>query len=78
MTNAEKPRMNVQELVRRAQNGDLAAFEMLTDLYEDRVYSLALRMLRHQEDAEDVTQQTFLSAIEHLKGFRGESSFDPA
>jgi RNA polymerase sigma-70 factor, ECF subfamily len=75
MTNTEKPRMNAQELVRRAQIGDLAAFEMLTDLYEDRVYSLALRMLRHQEDAEDVTQQTFLSALENLAEFRWEVSF---
>lgn len=75
MKNAEKPRMNVRKLVRRAQTGDLAAFEMLTNLYEDRVYSLALRMLRHQEDAEDVTQQTFLSALKNLAEFRWEASF---
>jgi RNA polymerase sigma-70 factor (ECF subfamily) len=32
-------------------------------------------MLRQEQDAEDVTQQTFLSALEHLNGFRGEASF---
>ena len=64
-----------QELVQRARTGDLAAFEALTQRYEKRVYSLALRMLRQQQDAEDVTQQTFISAIEHLDGFRGEASF---
>jgi RNA polymerase sigma-70 factor (ECF subfamily) len=63
------------ELVHRAQAGDLDAFEALTSRHERRVYSLALRMLRHEQDAEDVTQQTFLSAVEHLAGFRGEASF---
>jgi RNA polymerase sigma-70 factor, ECF subfamily len=63
------------ELIRRAVAGELEAFETLTHRYEQRIYSLALRMLRHEQDAEDVTQQTFLSAIENLSGFRGESSF---
>ncbi len=63
------------ELVRRAQAGELDAFEALATRFEGRVYSLALRMLRHEQDAEDVTQQTFLSALEHLNGFRGEASF---
>jgi RNA polymerase sigma-70 factor (ECF subfamily) len=53
----------------------LDAFEALTHRYEQRVYSLALRMLRHEQDAEDVTQQAFLSALEGLDGFRGEASF---
>ena len=64
-----------QELVARAKAGELAAFEELVQRHERQVYTLALRMLRHQQDAEDVTQQTFLSALEHLKGFRGEASF---
>jgi RNA polymerase sigma-70 factor (ECF subfamily) len=64
-----------KELVQRAQAGDLNAFEALTNRYEQRVYSLALRMLRQEQDAEDVTQQTFLSALESLSGFRGEASF---
>ncbi len=63
------------ELVQRAKAGELDAFEALTTRYERRVYSLALRMLRHEQDAEDVTQQAFLSALENLKGFRGEASF---
>jgi RNA polymerase sigma-70 factor, ECF subfamily len=63
------------ELVRRAQAGELDAFEALISRHEQRVYSLALRMLRQEQDAEDVAQQTFLSALEHLNGFRGEASF---
>ena len=63
------------ECVQRAKAGDLDAFEALTTRHEQRVYSLALRMLRHEQDAEDVTQQTFLNALENLAGFRGDSSF---
>ena len=63
------------ELVLRAKAGELLAFETLANRHEKRVYSLALRMLRHEQDAEDVTQQTFLSALEHLDGFRGEAGF---
>ena len=63
------------ELVRRAKAGDLAAFEALTVRHEQRVYSLAMRILRQEHDAEDVTQQAFLSALENLDGFREEASF---
>jgi len=63
------------ELVARAKGGDLAAFEELANRHEQSVYSLALRMLRQEQDAEDVTQQTFLSAVENLAGFRGDASF---
>jgi len=63
------------ELVLASVAGDLDAYEALANRYEQRVYSLALRMLRQEEDAEDVTQQTFLSALENLARFRGEASF---
>jgi len=62
-------------MVRRAKAGELPAFEALTARHEQRVYSLAMRMLRQEQDAEDVTQQTFLSALENLDGFRGEAGF---
>jgi RNA polymerase sigma-70 factor (ECF subfamily) len=63
------------ELVQRAKAGDFSALEALTTRYERKVFSLALRMLRQHQDAEDVTQQTFLSALQHLPEFRGEASF---
>ncbi len=63
------------ELVRRAKAGELPAFEALTARHEQRVYTLALRMLHNEHDAEDVTQQTFLSALENLAGFREEARF---
>lgn len=64
-----------QDLVHRAKAGDLEAFETLANRYERKVYTLALRMLRNEHDAEDVTQETFLSALEHLAGFREEATF---
>jgi RNA polymerase sigma-70 factor (ECF subfamily) len=75
MSNQINSETSDHELVQRARAGELDAFEALTTRYEQRVYSLALRMLRQEQDAEDVTQQTFLSALENLEGFRGEASF---
>lgn len=62
------------DLLRRAGAGDFAAFEKLVGRFQGRVYGLAHRMLGEPHDAEDVTQQTFLSLVEHLKDFRGESA----
>lgn len=62
-------------LVRAAKAGDLAAFDELVSRHERQVYSLAFRILQNSHDAEDVTQQAFTSVIEHLAGFREESSF---
>jgi RNA polymerase sigma-70 factor (ECF subfamily) len=67
--------MTDAELVRRAKAGELPAFEELVSRHERRVYSLAYRMLRNPHDAEDVTQQAFVSALEHLADFREQSSF---
>lgn len=67
--------VNDTELVRAAKSGDLAAFEELTSRHERQIYSLAYRILQNPHDAEDVTQQAFLSAVEHLAKFREESSF---
>jgi RNA polymerase sigma-70 factor, ECF subfamily len=75
MANQANPEASDTQLVARAKAGELDAFEALTNRYEQRVYSLALRMLRHEQDAEDVTQQTFLSALESLRGFRGDATF---
>src|SRR5664279_2954211 len=75
MTHPLTPETPDADLVSRAKAGELDAFEALTNRYEQRVYGLTMRMLRHEQDAEDVTQQTFLSVLENLEGFRGEASF---
>jgi RNA polymerase sigma-70 factor (ECF subfamily) len=62
------------DLWRRARSGDVEAFEALVDRFQPRVYRLARRIVGQVQDAEDVTQQTFLSLIEHIDEFRGESA----
>lgn len=61
-------------LLEQARAGDFTAFEALVGRFQGRVFGLAYRMLGEPHDAEDVTQQTFLSLVEHLKDFRGESA----
>ena len=64
-----------ETLVRRAQEDDERAFGELVERYETKVYSLAMKMLRNPEDAEDVLQETFLRAYRGLKSFQGNSTF---
>ena len=64
-----------RQLVARAQAGDIGAFEALVEAHRDRVYGLALRMTRSEADAAEITQDTFLSAYQHLKDFRGDAAF---
>lgn len=61
-------------LMRLAQTGDFDAFTTLVGRFQSRVHGLAWRILGQRQDAEDVVQQTFLSAIEHLDTFRAEST----
>jgi RNA polymerase sigma-70 factor (ECF subfamily) len=75
MKQPENATVSDTDLVRRAKAGELDAFEELTYRYENLVYSLARRIVKQDQDAEDVTQTTFLSAVDHLDSFREESSF---
>ena len=60
-------------LVQASRLGDLESFNRLVDQYQGLVYNLALRMLHEPSSAEDVAQETFLSAYEHIQSFRGGS-----
>ena len=62
------------ELLRRARGGDFEAFSALVERFQRRVFAVARRIVGNQHDAEDVTQQTFLSLMDHLGDFREESS----
>src|SRR5437763_16906243 len=63
------------ELIRAAAAGDAAAFEQLYRQHYRRVYSLCLRMLGSQTQAEDLTQEVFLQVFRKLGSFRGDSGF---
>ena len=66
-------RVTDEELVRLAQNGDPAAFDEIVERHKGAVFRAALSSLRNREDAEDVTQETFITAYRKLDTFRGES-----
>ncbi|MEO0069736.1 MAG: sigma-70 family RNA polymerase sigma factor, partial [candidate division WOR-3 bacterium] len=63
------------ELVRRAQKGNLVAFEELVRRYERKVYNITYRLLGNEEDATEALQDTFLRAYRFLKRFRFQSNF---
>jgi RNA polymerase sigma-70 factor, ECF subfamily len=63
------------DLVTRARNGDTEAFNDLVRRYERKIYRLAKNITQNDEDAEDVLQDTFLKAYEHLGDFQGNSKF---
>ena len=60
-------------LIERSREGDLAAFNALVAAYQDQVYNLCLRMLGSQQPAEDVAQETFISAYRNVGRMRGPS-----
>ncbi|HEY1203693.1 MAG: sigma-70 family RNA polymerase sigma factor [Bryobacteraceae bacterium] len=62
-------------LVAQAQTGGEEAFTELVTRYEGNIYRLARHITQNPEDAEDVLQETFLKAYEHLADFQGNSKF---
>src|ERR1700724_1789376 len=78
-TRASLPSQVVKEdepvLVAAAQAGDISAFETLVSRYERKIFRLAQNITQNREDAEDVMEEAFLKAYEHLSGFQGNSRF---
>jgi len=62
-------------LVDKAKAGDQQAFTDLVARYQRKIYRLAKNITRNDEDAEDVLQEAFLKAYEHLDSFEGHSKF---
>jgi RNA polymerase sigma-70 factor, ECF subfamily len=62
-------------LVAQAKAGDQNAFAELVTHYERKIYRLAKNITRNDEDAEDVLQDAFFKAYEHLDSFKGDSKF---
>jgi RNA polymerase sigma factor (sigma-70 family) len=55
--------------------GNLNAFSVLVDRYKDLVFSLALKMVKNREEAEEVAQDTFIKVFKSLSKFKGDSKF---
>lgn len=63
------------ELIQAARAGDSRAQMQLVKMYSGRIFNLGLRMLRNREDAEDLLQETFITAFKKLDTFKEKSSF---
>jgi RNA polymerase sigma-70 factor (ECF subfamily) len=64
-----------EELVARAQGGDVDSFNQLIVRWERPIYALAYRVIGKEEDARDVCQDAFLRAYRALPGFKGQAKF---
>ena len=63
------------ELVTRARNGDLKAYDQLVQRYQERIYATVYHMTSNHEDANDLAQEAFIKGLQALKSFKGGSSF---
>ncbi|MCQ2749316.1 MAG: helix-turn-helix domain-containing protein [Clostridia bacterium] len=63
------------EMVEKAQRGDIKSFERIVFLYEGFVYNLAYNMFYNQLDAQDVTQEVFIKVYKNINSFKFNSKF---
>ena len=63
------------DLIRKAKAGDIDALNSLVNKHKELAFNVALRIVQNVQDAQDVTQNSFLKALENLSRFREESSF---
>lgn len=62
-------------LVKRAQNGEVSAYDDLVTRYQERIYATLYHMTANHEDANDLAQEAFIKGYQALKSFKGDSSF---
>ncbi|WP_092485371.1 RNA polymerase sigma factor RpoE [Candidatus Ichthyocystis hellenicum] len=62
-------------LVLRVQEGDVASFELLVIKYQNRIIRLLNRLIRNQQEVEDIAQEVFIKAYRAIGNFRGDSAF---
>lgn len=66
---------NDDQIINAIKNGDTNAYSKLVDRYKDLVFTLAIRMLKNREEAEEVAQDTFIKVFKSLDNFQGDSKF---
>src|SRR5438105_9223533 len=64
-----------EQLVISSKKGNQDAFDQLVQQHQRRVFNLVFRMLQHYEEANEVTQETFLAAWQGMPSFRGDARF---
>src|ERR1700722_11751182 len=76
MSDADVPAEVLEgDLVQRARNGDLSAYDELVKRYQERIYATIYHMTSNHEDANDLAQDAFIKAFSALKSFKGGSTF---
>ena len=73
--NVPTPETTDESLIQSILQGDKKSFEILLNKHQTPIFNMVHRHLRHRQEAEDVVQQVFLQAYQHLGKFRGESKF---
>ncbi len=64
-----------QALIEKCKQGDVASFERLIQQYQVYAYNIALRMLKHEEDAKDVTQDALVKVFKNISQYTGDAQF---
>ena len=67
--------INDQHYIDKVLQGDANAFAVLVDRYKDMIFTLAQKMIKNREEAEEVAQDTFIKAYNSLSKFKGDSKF---
>ena len=62
-------------IIAKVKTGDLSAFNVLIDEYKNMAFTLALKLMKRREDAEEVTQDAFLKAYQKIHQFEGKAKF---
>ena len=67
--------INDQTYIDKTLAGDTNAFAFLVNRYKNMVFTLALKMVKNREEAEEISQDTFIKAFKNLEKFKGEAKF---
>jgi len=63
------------KIIEQIKQGDLLSFRLLVDKHKTMAYNIAIQIVKNNEDAEEITQDSFLKAYQSINNFRGESKF---
>lgn len=74
-SNPQMNKINDQHYINLVLSGDTNAFAALVDRYKVLVFTLAFKMVKNREEAEEISQDTFIKAYKYLPKFKGDSKF---
>ncbi len=65
--------MNQEDIIYRLKSGDTDVFNEVVNAWQNKVYNTAISIVQNEEDAEDITQEVFVTLYQRIDGFREES-----